>query len=69
MRLNTLDRLDIVSLVLSRLGNWLTFRLEEHAFSANDPFGEVWFYADDPETPEAVLEKIALCVVGPTKPS
>lgn len=69
LRLNTLAGIHIVSLVPSRLGNWLSFELEGHLFSANNPFGEVWFFADDPETPEPILEKIALCIVAPTKPS
>ncbi|MEP0314055.1 MAG: hypothetical protein ABJL57_13805 [Hyphomonas sp.] len=69
LRLSTLEGLNIVSLTPSELGHWFSFQLEEHAFSANDPFGEVWFFAEDPETPEPILQKIALCVVTPPNPS
>ena len=69
LRLSTLESLSIVSLTPSELGHWLSFRFEGHAFAANDPFGEVWFFAEDPETPEAILQKIALCVVTPPNPS
>lgn len=69
LRLKHLAGLEIISLTPSELGHWLSFRFEGHAFSANDPFGEVWFFAEDPETPDALLQKIALCVVTTTKPS
>lgn len=69
LRLQTLAGLEIISLTPSELGHWLAFTFEGHAFSANDPFGEVWFFAQDPETPESLLQKIALCVVTATKPS
>ena len=67
VRLTTLEGIDVVSLMPAELGHWLVFRLEGYSFSASNPLGEVWFYADDPATPEAVLQKIALCIVGPTK--
>jgi hypothetical protein len=69
LRLTSLDGLSIVSLTPSEIGHWLSFHLEGHSFSANDPFGEVWFFAEDPETPEQILQKIALCVVTPPNPS
>ena len=69
LRLNFLDGANIVSLTPSELGHWLSFEFEGHAFSANDPFGEVWFFAEDPATPEPILQKIALCVVTPPNPA
>lgn len=69
LRLVSLDDLTIVSLTPSELGDWLSFELDGHSFSANDPFGEVWFFAENPETPEPILQKIALCVVTPPNPA
>ena len=69
LRLSQMDGLSITSLTPSELGHWLSFTCEGYGFAANDPFGEVWFFAEDPETPDALLQKIALCVVTPPNPS
>ncbi|KCZ53743.1 hypothetical protein HY29_16175 [Hyphomonas beringensis] len=69
IRLGLLEGVNVVSMMPAEIGQWLVFQFEGYAFSASNPFGEVWFFADDPETPDGILQKIALCVVGPTKAS
>jgi hypothetical protein len=69
LRLTGLDGAEIVSLVPAEAGEWLTFRFEGREFAAADPLGEVWFYAEDPETPDGILQKIALWIVARPKPS
>ena len=69
IRLMALAGIAIVSLVPAEIGQWLIFRLDGYSFTASDPLGEVWFYADDPETPEAILQKIALHIVTPSNAS
>ena len=69
LRVQALDGAEMISLVPAEIGQWLTFQVEGWRFSASDPVGEVWFYADDPATPEAILQKIALWMVAPINPS
>jgi len=70
VRLGQMEGAEIVSLMPADIGEWLVFRVEGYRFSASDPVGgEVWFHADDPATPEALLQKIAMWVVAPTNPS
>ncbi|MEH6810812.1 MAG: hypothetical protein V7651_18325 [Hyphomonas oceanitis] len=69
IRLIAMDGIDIASLVPAEIGQWLVFQLDGYSFTASDPLREVWFYADDPETPEAILQKIALHIVTPSNAS
>lgn len=69
LHLTGMAGIDIVSLVPAEIGHWLIFRLDGYTFTASDPLREVWFYADDPETPEDILQKIALFMVTPSNAS
>lgn len=37
---------------------WLDFTFQEKEFSINDQCGEFWFFAEDPNCPEEILQTI-----------
>ncbi len=37
---------------------WIDFRYRGHAFSANNQFGDYWFFVEDPACPFEVLEAV-----------
>lgn len=39
--------------------SWIEFRFRGHQFSINDQFGDYWFFVEDPQCPDAVLEAVA----------
>jgi hypothetical protein len=36
---------------------WIDFRYRGHRFSINAQLGEYWFFADDPDCPDAILHE------------
>ena len=42
---------------------WIDFTYRGHQFSVNDQYGDYWFFVDDPECPDDVLQAVlAHCV-------
>tara|TARA_R100000750_G_scaffold30078_2_gene19015 strand:- start:2771 stop:3142 length:372 start_codon:yes stop_codon:yes gene_type:complete len=37
---------------------WITFSWRGWEIAIHDPYGEYWFFAEDPQTPDDVLEEI-----------
>jgi hypothetical protein len=37
---------------------WIDFNYEGQHFSVNDQFGEYWFFVDNPNCPDEVLEEV-----------
>ena len=37
---------------------WIDFPFSGHKFSINDQFGDYWFFVDDPNAPDEILEKV-----------
>lgn len=38
---------------------WIDFRFRGHRFTINDQFGDYWFFAQDPNCPEVILQEVA----------
>jgi hypothetical protein len=47
---------------------WIDFRFMGYVFTVNNQFGEWWFFANDPECPDATLQLLAGCIT-PRDPS
>lgn len=47
-----------VKLAQDVVESWLSFSWHGWEIAINDPFGEYWFFAENPETPEPILEEI-----------
>jgi hypothetical protein len=54
-RLAALPGAEVIEMLSGHDGSWVGFAWQGFRFSANDPFGEVWLYAEDPATPDHVL--------------
>jgi hypothetical protein len=37
---------------------WIDFTYRGYKFSANDQFGDYWFFVDDPKCPDDILEAV-----------
>jgi hypothetical protein len=37
---------------------WIDFSYREHRFSVNDQFGEYWFFVENPNCPDEILEAV-----------
>jgi hypothetical protein len=37
---------------------WIDFSYRDYHFSVNDQFGEYWFFVDDPQCPDPILEAV-----------
>jgi hypothetical protein len=37
---------------------WIDFSYRGHEFSVNDQYGEYWFFVQDPECPDEILEAV-----------
>jgi hypothetical protein len=37
---------------------WIDFRYQRHRFTINDQLGEYWFFVEDPDCPDDILEDV-----------
>jgi len=37
---------------------WIDFTFQGHSFSINDQLGDYWFFVQDPECPDPVLQEV-----------
>ncbi|NOS69977.1 MAG: hypothetical protein HOP33_08600 [Verrucomicrobia bacterium] len=37
---------------------WIDFKYRGHSFNINDQFGDYWFFVDDPNCPDEILQKV-----------
>jgi hypothetical protein len=37
---------------------WIDFEYRGHNFSINDQFGEYWFFVEEPDCPDGILEQV-----------
>ena len=56
--LRGLDHVTRNSFVPAITETWMAFTWRGWSIAIHDPYGEYWFFADDPETPDTILQEI-----------
>ena len=61
----TLDGAEVTGFITDHVTEaWIDFDYAGHHFEVNDQYGDYWFFVDDPECPDEILERVlAYCAI------